>query len=262
MKTFLALLVILAMFIVGCSGNTVYDGDRQLQEQNSGAAATIQTDVPILQDALTAAAGALASPSTTDPAIALAKVAAAQAVLPVVGQAAGDIKANSDLELRTWGNPKAQKPYTPQNSDKSRSQSTQDHSEPWYVTLGKGVLGAVVGIGSLYLTAQGIPGVSNLFAKPALAALGKVFQTATNIQTKADATPNDTIHLSDIEAELAALASDPTMKPYVGKLTDALHLGSLLPQTPPASAPVAPAPAPTPAPVAIAPATDPSTKPV
>lgn len=233
------------LFGVGCSGSAVYDSDRQLQEQNSEAAASVvQNGSVVMKNLDDLAAGAFATPPTIGSVDALAKIAAARAALQLQQQAAADIKANSDQELKNWGGPKVSKPYTPANSGQSRQQSDQEHSNPWYVQLGKALLVAVTTAGSIFLAAQGLPGVSNLFAKPALKALGVGFQAVANIQQKADANPNDTIHLSDVEAEISALAQNPSVTPYLNGLLKTLHLNSLLPQTPPPAAPPVPAPAP------------------
>ncbi|HEV3028488.1 MAG TPA: hypothetical protein VG457_13000 [Planctomycetota bacterium] len=246
----------------GCSANTVYDSDRQLQEQNSEAAVVVTSNGAVMQQGLDAAAGALATPPTVQPVDALSKLAAASAALQLQQQAAADIKANSDQELKNWGNPKTSQPYSPANSGSSRGTSDQQHTNPWYVQLGNTVLTILGTAATIYFGANGIPALGALFNKPAMKALGTVFTSVSNIKQKTDANPTDTIHLSDIEAELSTLAQAPEMQPYLNGFTKALHLGSLLPQTPPGTSTIvaSPAPAPAPAPAAAATTAPASTK--
>ncbi len=252
----LALCIGLAACAVGCSANTVYESDRQLQQQNSEAAVVVTSNGAVVQQGLDAASGALATPPTVQPVDALSKIGAANAALQLQQQAAADIKSNSDQELKNWGSPKTSQPYSPANSGSSRGTSDQQHTNPWYVQLGNGVLTVLGTAATLYFGANAIPGLGALFNKPAVKAVWVALQAAVNIKQQADANPSDTIDLASVEAEIAKLAADPAMQPYVAGLVQSLHLATALPQTPapdpsstPAPAPAA-APAPAPAPAA------------
>jgi hypothetical protein len=243
-----------ALFVVacatGCSSSLVYEADRQIQEQNSEAATAELAAIPSVQKAVADAAAIVQNSSDQAAAQVAQELKDANTALASLSLVAQDIKANSDQELKNWGNPKTSQPYTPANSNGSRGTSDQQHSNPWYAQLWSYILTGAGTALSIYGLANGIPGLGALFNKPAVQAVGAALQTAVNIKTKADQDPTDTIHLADVESEIMALAKNPVMGPYVDGLLKSLHLSSTLPQTPAASTPPAqeaPAPAPTPA---------------
>jgi len=68
---------------------------------------------------------------------------------PDVRQAGKDVSDNATtLEKNVIGKPEVSKPYTPENSKKSRDDSNQDHGMSWWQ-------GALIGVGSILATVLG-----------------------------------------------------------------------------------------------------------
>jgi hypothetical protein len=233
-KLAVVLVVVVAVLsAVGCSANSVYDSDRDIQDQMNKAAVIGLADVEKVAPAVDA---------TNKDAV---------AALQETKQVLSDVKAGTDQELKNWGPPKQPKNYTPQNIAGVIKTSDAAHTTPWYKHwISLALYGAGAALTLAKIAVQFYPPLAVFMSGPIGKLATSLVQMAVNLGHKADSAPDDKLHLNDIKSEVGGvLAANPNAAAFVNRLATKLGIApavsSLLgpPQPPtPTAAPVPAAP--------------------
>lgn len=224
LKCAIMLLGALMLSVLGCSSeNTVKDPDRVVVDYNRQMWLQVQV---------------IASGISSD----APDAAAALAALTADG-----LTASNHL-IETWGPPKvAPPPYSTANLKLAIDQSKAAHKSIWLHPMALLGYGAMALLTGLKVAGSFFPGIGTFISSALGQGVEALGSALVNVTHKAEDHPNDTIHVSDIKAEVAIARESPAVEAllarlHLDKLADNL-LGPTLPK-PPAVAVVAPAPAP------------------
>jgi hypothetical protein len=202
------LVMILAFVVGGIMGCTTYtNGDAQVDNQTMGAGQDIQKQVSVLQDP------------------AVVPDAASKALNQIIADAQ-DVVANGKQQIDVHGGPAAFTGLTAYNATASlaaRTQSSTDHSTPWYLKLLYGITGFVAGAGAMTAAAMKIPLIGSLLNSVAGKAITALLSHIGDIHGKAQA---GTLTATDVVSGVGDLLSDPAIKPIEDDVLNALHIGA------------------------------------
>ncbi|MGI0149611.1 MAG: hypothetical protein ACREDF_08795 [Thermoplasmata archaeon] len=190
MKT---LLISAVLVLAGCvTENTVTEGDRQMSHQN--------------RMAVILAMQLLAPHAAAIPALALV--------------ALEDIQKNADQQLKNWGPPKSPQSYSPEASKKAREESQKEHSESWWMTLGKGAVGFLLGGGLVRVLGYTFP---KLLGGPVGIAATTLIEAIAKIRKRGEDSPDRKVGVEDILGELSKAQDVEGVRTYVQKLSEKIE---------------------------------------
>lgn len=146
---------------------------------------------------------------------------------PNVAQTGKDVAANSQVLADTLlGWPINRVKYDAALAAKVRADTIKEFedNQPWY----KKLAGVIMPVLSVLLVGGTMAARFFPATAPIVAVASPIVSALMAIKQKADAHPQDSIHIDDIQAEISQLANDPKAGPLVTSLLKKIHMDQVI----------------------------------